>query len=51
MALAQDGCAAPLSPAGVTHPRAGIGPTAQAAVESTAAGKPITEIIYNDCTH
>jgi len=51
VALVQNGCVALLSLAGVANPAAGIGPTAQAAVDATAAGKPITEVIYNECTY
>jgi hypothetical protein len=51
VALVQDGCVALLSLDGVANPAAGTGPTAQAAVASTAAGKRVTEILYNDCTY
>lgn len=51
VALIQDGCVALVSLEGVANPVAGIGPTAQAAVDSTAAGKRVTEIIHNDCTY
>jgi hypothetical protein len=51
LAMVQDGCVALLSLEGVAHPAAGTGPTAQAAVESTAAGKRVTEVIFNDCTY
>ena len=44
VALVQDGCVALLSLAGVAYPAAGIGPTAQAAVESAASGRRVTEI-------
>jgi hypothetical protein len=51
VALVQNGCVALLSLDGVANPAGGIGPTAQAAVASTAAGKRVTEILYNDCTY
>lgn len=46
-----DSCVALLSLEGVRYPAAGNGPTLQAAVENTAAGKRVTDILYNDCTY
>lgn len=51
VALVQNGCVALLSLDGVAFPAAGTGPTVQAAIDSTAAGKRITEIQYADCTY
>ena len=51
VALVQDGCVALLSLDGVKYPAAGTGPTLQAAVDSTASGKRVNEVIYNDCTY
>ena len=51
VALVQDGCVALVSLEGVANPVAGIGPTAQAAVDATAAGRRVTEIQYNECTY
>jgi hypothetical protein len=51
VALIQNGCVALVSLEGVKNPAAGVGPTAQAAVDSTAAGHRVTEVIYNECTY
>ncbi|MDT5012751.1 MAG: hypothetical protein QOH57_4368 [Mycobacterium sp.] len=51
LAYVQDGCVALLSLDGVAEPAGGIGPTAQAAVAATAAGKRVNEVLYNDCTY
>ena len=51
LAYIQNGCVALLSLDGVANPAGGVGPTPQAAVASTAAGKRVTEVLYNDCTY
>lgn len=47
----QDSCVTLLSLEGVAHPAAGNGPTIEAAIASTAAGKRVTEVQYADCTY
>jgi hypothetical protein len=51
VALVQDGCVALLALDGVANPAAGTGPTIEAAIASTAAGKRVTEVEYAECTY
>ncbi|HEY7052159.1 MAG TPA: hypothetical protein VH496_08490 [Mycobacterium sp.] len=51
LALVQNGCVALLSLDGVENPAGGTGPTIEAAIASTAAGKRVNEVTYADCTY